>query len=178
MLHGERVTLRAVTREDIKTYWKFRNDVEIVLLADPLPPRPRSLEEMESDYDELQRHPSGNPWFAIEADGKFIGQCILHNFDRAAGTCELGITIGERDYWAQGYGREVVGLLLDYAFRLLNLRKVWLTTNASNERAIRSYLACGFREEGRLREQYWIGGAYDDGIHMGILRTEWESRRG
>ena len=177
MLHGERVTLRAVTRDDIKTYCRFRNDVEIVLLADPLPPRPRSLDEMLADYDELQRHPTNNPWFAIEADGSFIGQCILHNFDRAAGTCELGISIGEREYWSQGYGREVVSLLLDYAFRLLNLHKVWLTTNATNERAIRSYLACGFREEGRLREHYWIAGSYDDAVYMGILRSEWHAIR-
>ena len=173
MLHGERVTLRAVTREDIRTYWKYRNDVEVVLLADPLPPRPRSLEEMEADYDDLQKHPTGNPWFAIEADGRFIGQCILHNFDRTSMTCELGITIGERDYWSKGYGREAVALLLDYAFRLLNLHKVWLTTNATNERAIRAYQACGFSEEGRLREQYWIGGPYDDAVYMGILRADW-----
>jgi RimJ/RimL family protein N-acetyltransferase len=171
------VLLRAVSKADIKIYWRFRNDVEIALLADPLPPRPRSLEELEADYDDLQRHPSGNPWFAIEADGKFIGQCILHNFDRTALTCELGITIGEREYWGRGYGREVVGLLLDYAFRILNMHRVWLTTNASNERAIRSYLACGFREEGRLREHYWIGGAYEDAVHMGVLRSEWEQER-
>jgi RimJ/RimL family protein N-acetyltransferase len=177
MLRGERVLLRAMTRDDLKTYWGFRQDVEIVLLADDFPPRPRSFEEIEQVYEAHQRSGGDTVWFAIEADGKFIGQCLLHNFHHVAMSCELGITIGDRDYWSRGYGREVVGLLVDYAFALLNQHRVWLTTNAANERAIRSYLARGFREEGRLREHYWIDGAYDDAVYMGILRSDWESSR-
>jgi RimJ/RimL family protein N-acetyltransferase len=175
MLKGDRVLLRAVRHDDLKAYWAFRQDVEVVLLADALPPRPRTFEEVEAAWEEHQRNPGDSLWFAIEADGKFIGQCLLHEFDRAAMNCELGITIGDRAYWSKGYGREVVGLLLDYAFRILNQHRVWLTTNAANERAIRSYLACGFQEEGRLREQYWIGGSYDDAVYMGILRAEWHA---
>jgi RimJ/RimL family protein N-acetyltransferase len=45
--------------------------------------------------------------------------------------------------------------------------------NGTNERAIRVYAACGFVEEGRLREQVWSDGAYIDLIYMGILRDEW-----
>jgi RimJ/RimL family protein N-acetyltransferase len=36
----------------------------------------------------------------------------------------LGITIGGKDFWGRGYGRDVVRLLLRYAFRLRNLRRV------------------------------------------------------
>ena len=178
MLKGERALLRAVRCDDLKTYWGFRQDVEIVLLSDEVPPRPRTFEEIEAAWEDHQRNSGDSPWFAIEADGKFIGQCLLYNFHRTNRSCELGITIGDREYWSRGYGREVVGLLLDYAFRLLNMRRVWLTTNSANERAIRSYAACGFREEGRLREHYWIGGAYDDAVYMGVLRSDWETRNG
>jgi RimJ/RimL family protein N-acetyltransferase len=46
--------------------------------------------------------------------------------------------------------------------------------NGTNERAIRAYRACGFVEEGRLRQHVWSEGAYIDLIHMGILRKEWQ----
>ncbi|HEY7357566.1 MAG TPA: GNAT family protein, partial [Ktedonobacterales bacterium] len=72
---------------------------------------------------------------------------------------------------------EAVRLLLDYAFRLRNLHKVWLRVVSTNERAIRAYRACGFVEEGRLREQTWGDGRYVDDVYMGILRTEWEQAR-
>lgn len=51
----------------------------------------------------------------------------------------------------QGYGRDAVRLLLDYAFRLRNQHRADLSVNGNNERAIRAYKACGFIEEGRSR---------------------------
>ena len=84
----------------------------------------------------------------------------------------LGIGIGDKTYWGQGYGREAVQLLVDYGFRHHNLHKVWLEVHGRNQRAIRAYRACGFVEEGRLRQHVWSDGAYDDLVIMGVLRPE------
>ncbi len=46
--------------------------------------------------------------------------------------------------------------------------------HAANGRAIRAYKACGFVEEGRMREHVWLGGRYVDNVLMGVLRGEWE----
>ena len=119
---------------------------------------------------------ANGPAFAIEADGKFIGQCALFNINTTAQTCEMGITIGDPEYWGRGYGRESIALLVDYAFRQRNFHKVWLQVHANNGRAQHAYLACGFREEGRLRSHVWSNGQYDDLIIMGLLRTEWQAR--
>lgn len=73
----------------------------------------------------------------------------------------------------RAYGREVVSLLLDYAFRLRNFHKVWLRMHGSNERALRAYCACGFVEEGRLHSHVWSSGSYDDLVYMGVLHKEW-----
>ena len=112
--------------------------------------------------------------FVIDAGGKVVGRCGLFDFDEYARTCRLGIGIGDREYWGRGYGRECVGLLLEYAFRHRNIHKVCLDVLADNERAISSYVACGFIEEGRLRQQEWHQGEFKDTIVMGILREEWE----
>lgn len=95
--------------------------------------------------------------------------------DPAHGTSELGITIGDPAYWNRGIGRECVVLLLDYAIRLLNIRKVWLRVWANNERGIRCYRACGFIEDGRLREHVWSNGEYTDLVYMGVLRKQWHA---
>ena len=60
-----------------------------------------------------------------------------------------------------------------------NLRKLWLEVHGSNERAIRSYRAVGFVEEGRQREQVWSGGRYEDTVLMGLFRSDFQilSRR-
>ena len=68
-------------------------------------------------------------------------------------------------------------LLLDYAFRIRNFRRVWLEVHAANERAIRSYKACGFVEEGRMRGHVWLAGRYVDKVIMGVMREEWREGR-
>ncbi len=109
MLKGDRVLLSAVTRKDIKTYWRFRSDVGDRAARGSTPAAPALPRGARGRLQRPPEAPTGNPWFAIEAGGKFI----LHTFDRAAINCELAITIGDRDYWSKGYGREVVTLLLD-----------------------------------------------------------------
>lgn len=178
MLKGQRVILRAVTRDDLTRLAEFNNDVEVELSGGGDPPMPQSLARLQAEFE--QRVSSGGrdgSDFAIEADGRFIGICALFNFDQTAHTCELGISIGDKDYWGRGFGRETVGLLLDYAFRLRNFHKVWLRVHGLNERAQRAYQSCGFVEEGRLRAHVWSNGVYDDLVHMGVLREEWQAKQ-
>ncbi len=164
MLTGERVTLRAIERDDIPTIHAINNDVAVELAGGGDPPWPQSLVRAYADFD---RHAGeggrdGNRdgvSFAIEADGQLIGFCGLNYRDTFAATAELGITIGDKAYWGKQYGREAIRLLLDYGFDLLNLRRIYLRVHGRNERGIRAYRACGFVEEGRLREHVWSGGA-------------------
>lgn len=173
MLQGTRVLLRAARREDMLYVWRFNNDVEVELAGGGDPPMPQSLERLLAEFDtETTKGGRNGASFIIEADDQCIGHCGLFMFDDAARTAALGITIGDKEYWGKGYGREAVQLLLDYAFRLRNLRRVWLTVNGRNERALRAYRACGFVEEGRLREHVWSNGAYDDLVYMAIMRDE------
>jgi RimJ/RimL family protein N-acetyltransferase len=175
MLKGTRLTLRPVQREDLPKLYEFNLDLEVELLSGGDPPMPRPLAYWQAWFErEATKDSPGDLWFIMEADDEVIGNCGLEAFDRVSQACELSILIGKRDYWGRGYGREAIGLLLDYAFRILNQHRVWLSVNGNNERAMRSYLASGFIEEGRLRQHKWSGGQYIDLIYMGVLREEWE----
>lgn len=177
MLKGERIVLRALARADLERLWQFNNDVEVELAGGGDPPLPQSSERLQAEFDAAagQGGRDGTN-FAVEADGRFIGHCALFNFDDVARTCELGITIGDKAYWGRGYGREAVRLLLHYAFRLRNVRRVHLSVNGNNTRAIRAYEACGFVVEGRLRQHAWHDGGYVDLLQMGLLRAEWADK--
>lgn len=172
MLVGKLVTLRALTEADLGRLTEFKNDVEFELLGGGDPPRPRTRAVVQEFFEELAKDKE-SPTFAIEAGGVLIGECGLHNLNRRNGTAEVGIGIGDRAYWGRGYGREALALLVDYGFRLQNLRKLWLEVHGGNERAIRAYRAVGFVEEGRQREQVWSDGRYEDTVLMGLFRTDW-----
>ena len=135
------------------------------------------LAAREKDFDKrLEDHEKAD--FVIEVDGHVIGEIGLHpHMNRRAGVAHMGVGIYDPEYVGKGYGRDAVMTLLDWSFRILNLRRVALETLATNERAIRAYRACGFVEEGRLREHEYVDGRYVDIVAMGVLRSEWEKSR-
>lgn len=180
MLQSQRVTLREIQRDDLERQHVFENDVELHLMRHSHPPRPVSLNWMHREFDErLSQAPDpNNIWFAIEADDQYIGQAGLMDIDRMHGTANIGIFIGEPQHRGIGLGRETIALMLDYAFRYHNLRKVSLSVIGNNERAIKTYLKCGFVVEGRQREQEWSAGTYEDLITMGLFREEWLAENG
>ena len=177
MFKGAKVILRAVERSEQPLLAALFNDLETQLAGGGDPPRPESLAEIEKIFDDGLSKKSANLFLGIEADGKLIGTCGLRDFDETARVCCLGIGIGDKEYRGRGYGRDAINVLLRWAFRYRNMNKVCLDTHSKNERALRCYRACGFVEEGRLRQQIWSDGEYLDEIRMGILREEWLQRQ-
>lgn len=107
------------------------------------------------------------------SDDRAIGNIELDGIDWSARHGWVGIGVGEREFWGKGYGTDAMKILLRYAFEELNLNRVNLTVFEYNERAQKSYLKCGFVEEGRTRKSMLREGRRWDIIYMGILRDEW-----
>jgi len=102
---------------------------------------------------------------------RLIGNCSIFDIDRAAGTAECGILIGEKDCWHRGYGTETMVLLARYAFDTLALSNLMLRVYDFNEHALAAYRTAGFHEVGR-RRRIRHGGRLVDEIIMDILPGE------
>jgi len=173
MLNGDKVILRPMVKSDIERQHKYNQDVDLYLLNAGLP-HVSPLERAQEMYELCTKKDRNAQYFAIEADGKYIGNCSLKLSNAFPGVYRLGILIGDQDYWGKGYGTETVRVLLGYGFHYLGARRIGLSTNAKNPRAISCFRTCGFVEEGRARKVQWIDGDYTDLVTMGILREEWE----
>lgn len=111
----------------------------------------------------------------LDAD-KLIGFIALDGINWTDRDSYVAIGIGEPDFWGRGCGTDAMRLMLRYAFTELNLHRISLNVYAYNQRAVRSYEKCGFQHEGCIREFVLRDGHRSDMLHMGILRTEWESQ--
>jgi RimJ/RimL family protein N-acetyltransferase len=110
----------------------------------------------------------------LDAD-KLIGFIALDGINWTDRDSYVAIGIGEPDFWGRGCGTDAMRLMLRYAFTELNLHRISLNVYAYNQRGIRSYEKCGFKHEGCIREFVLRDGRRSDMLHMGILRSEWES---
>lgn len=172
MLSGERVVLRALRPEDVEPLWRMRQDRQLWAQIDDRPLLPQPLAEYRARYD--ARSTGDDALFAVEVHGELAGRALLFKVDPLARHGEVGLSLLP-EFRGRGYGRDVLRVLLDYAFRSRNLRRVHLQTLASNTAALAAYRAVGFVEEGRLREHAWVEGGYDDVVVMSVLRSEWDA---
>jgi RimJ/RimL family protein N-acetyltransferase len=85
----------------------------------------------------------------------------------------VGLGIGEREFWSKGYGTDMMRLCMQYVFSELCVERLSLGLHEYNGRALRSYEKCGFRLEGRTRQELLREGKRYDSLWMGMLREEW-----
>jgi len=179
MIYGKRIRLRGMERTDVPKSFEWINDPEVNEgLAIYLP---MSLRDEEQWFDQMAQRDQAEKPMAIEAcDGegwKLIGNCSIFNIEWTNRSAELGIAIGEKSVWNQGYGTETMQLLLQHGFETLNLNRLYLRVYSTNPRAIRAYEKAGFVLEGTLREAVYKHGKYSDVHIKSVLRSEWESKR-
>ena len=177
-LEGQLVRLRALERSDLENAYKWINDGEVTQYLMARYPYSHADEEKW-----LAEADTGNCYadlrLAIETnDGVHIGNCGLHRGRPEDRTAELGIMIGDKSYWSNGYGTDAMLTLLRFAFHQMNLHKVALGVFEFNERAQACYRKCGFVLEGRNREDYFQDGRYWDIIRMSVLDREFEALHG
>lgn len=176
LLVGQRVRLREFRRTDVPHIQKWVNDQDVVRFLG-FWSHPQSHEETERFVESrLKMNPAEGVDLAIclkdDPEETYIGSCGLHDFDFRNRFAMLGIVIGPKDLRGQGLGRDTVRTMLDYGFSFLGLNKINLTHAEFNERGHRCYLACGLREEGRIRERVFRDGRFWDDVLMGITREE------
>jgi RimJ/RimL family protein N-acetyltransferase len=173
-LIGNLVYLRPLEREDIPLLQTWFNDPEVTRTLARTQPMTRTDEEVF-----LQRIAGSTTelvlGIAMRAADRLVGTIGLHAIDWRNRHAGLGISIGDRAVWGQGFGGEAIRLLVRHAFETLNLHRVWLQVYEFNERGQRLYRKIGFREEGRLREDVFREGRYWDTLVMAVLRDEWEA---
>lgn len=176
-IFGDKVALGPVEKSMIPAFVRWENDFAVTLMSgDQI--RPVSRENVEARF-ERRRKEEGvqHNEFAIyeQASMRLIGSTELRDIDKDRRTARYGILIGEKDCWGKGYGTETTILMLDYAFTVLGLHNILLSTYGYNERAVRAYTRAGFRVIGRQREAARLGGQVYDIIFMDCLATEFRS---
>lgn len=171
-LVGDRIYLSPRNSEDVEIFTEWLNDFET---TDYLG-RSGYLVTLEGEKKYLDENFSPEATFVIVTldNNKMIGTVSLENINNINRTATLGIFIGDKDYRSQGYGTEAIKLILEYGFKYLNLHNIKLDLMAFNERALKCYQKCGFKEYGRRRKCKYINGKYYDSISMDILAEEFE----
>ena len=114
---------------------------------------------------------------AIErnADGAFLGVCLLFNVVARGRRAEIGYILG-REHWSRGYMAEALPALVAHAFGAMDLNRLEADIDPRNGASARVLARLGFRQEGLLRERWVVRGEASDSALYGLLRKDWRAR--
>ena len=168
IIRGDLAVIREKRIEDAPDDYSWRVDDELARLDATRPIRMSFEDFLRYSRDELVYTSSTSKRLAIDThDGKHIGNCMYYDLDSVKMQAELGIVIGDRDYWSNAYGYDAVTTLLDHCFNEKMLERVYLHTLEWNKRAQRCFEKCGFTQVRPVRRMS------HDFILMEVFREDW-----
>ena len=168
-IEGKLIRIREKRVEDIPDEYAWRVDEELSRL-DATRPLTMSYDDfLKYSKEEMQFPNFRSKRLAVETnEGVHIGNVMYYDLNMRNAETELGIMIGNKEYWGKGYGTDIVKTLLKHLFEDLKLERVYLHTLAWNYRAQSSFSKSGFREIRAVRR----GG--QDFLLMEVNRNSWE----
>lgn len=167
LIKGKKIYLKNLELYNATTvYCGWLNDLEVN----------KYLETKNATIDELKKYITEKNnnrdclllgIFSVDSD-KHIGNIKLESINLQNKSAEMGIMVGDKNYWGKGIATEAVKILTDYAFRLLNLDKILLGVISKNKAAIKVYQKSGFRVEKINKDAKNHNGILYDQIIMSI----------
>jgi RimJ/RimL family protein N-acetyltransferase len=176
MLVGKNIILRPLKIEDLEKTHQWRNNLELIKLTQGIR-YPKTL-EMDRDWfqNALNDKSNRNIYFGIDEieSNEFVGIIQLNNIDYVSGTAIWGFIIGDKDKQGKGYSVEAPNLLFNYAFNVLNLRKITGYPIEFNKATFRMHQKIGhFMQEGTLKKHVFFDGEYYDVIIMSLFKEDY-----
>jgi len=171
MYKGKKVVLRPFEKEDLEIYRKWVNDTNVDLLVDRV--LPVSKEEHEKWYSALLDNKNAVV-FAITTvpSARYIGNVWLWDINWRHRKAEIRILIGDEKFYGKGLGTEAIELIATFAFKRLNLSRIYAYVVGSNDRAKEAFEKAGFSVEGVLKRDRFVNGKYQDVFLLALLREK------
>ncbi len=169
------VQLRALTLEDAKITWKWRNRPEIMdnYAGHPFPVN----YEMEKIwYEKILYSNIPISVFGIETieSNKLVGMVCLRKINFINRDAEIGLFIGDVKERDRGFAKAATLQCMEIAFNRLGLNRIYAKVIEDNKAAIHIFGKCGLKKEGILRECVFKNNQFKNQVVMSILKREFE----
>jgi RimJ/RimL family protein N-acetyltransferase len=174
-LSSARLSLRELRPTDVDGLLQVYGDPEAVRHLSFTPrTRQQCAAIVEAAMTDSEQKGRGVYMLAVARQEELVGAARLA-VDERPHSAQIGFAL-RPDLWGQGFGSELVQLLLRLGFAELGLKRMWGARSPENQASARVMLRAGMVEEGRIRRHLWTRDAWRDSIVHSILNDEWTPR--
>jgi RimJ/RimL family protein N-acetyltransferase len=169
---GKKTRLREKKLSDVRNDYQWQIDPELSELD-----ASQSLEVSFSVYlldysSAVNRKDRRRFPLAIETlDGKHIGNCTCYDINIGKAEAQVGIMIGDKEYWGKGFGADALGALVNHIYKTSSFNRLYLKTLDWNKRAQKCFSKCGFTAYDTLKRDGY------NFILMELTKENWSKRK-
>jgi len=175
-LETPRLILRELIADDDDAVYIIRSDIEVTRHNTGAPYTDiQQARTLISDIAWNYKDQSEIRWgITLKTDPSWvIGMCGYNYWIRRDQRVSIGYDLA-RAYWDNGIMTEALGAICRFGFEQMGLHRIEADVSADNPASGRVLEKLGFKQEGRLREQYWEWGEFHDLLLYSLLRREFE----
>jgi len=173
-LKTNRLILRGFRISDAPKIQKMAGIFEIAdtTLNIPHPYPDGKAEEWIKSHEADYRKKTGIHFaITLESTAELIGAIGLMDIEQAHFRAEMGYWI-TKEFWNQGFATEAARAVVNYAFKDLNLERLFAQHFERNPASGKVLKKIGMKKEGILRSHIKKWGKYEDIVVYGILRSD------
>jgi len=144
-VRGKKIYLKLLTIEDVSDdYVNWMNDNKVTEFLESRW-KAYTLEDLK-EYVKTMNESQNNFLFGIfdQENDKHIGNIKIGNINYFHRYGDIGLLVGNKDYWGKGVATEAIGLVTKYGFEELNLNKVFAGMYSLNKGSYEAFIKNGF----------------------------------
>lgn len=163
-LQGENIYLRALEPEDLDFLYEVENNTSFWEVSNTLQPYSKYLLKnyLENAHRDIFEIKQLRLVICKRSGEQAMGLIDLYDFDPQHARAGLGIVIADQGARKQGFAKEAIELVKEYAFDHLALHQLYATITADNESSLRLFEKTGFSKTGERRDWIKHKGTYKD----------------
>ncbi len=180
ILETERLLIRPLVESDADSLYSVYSNPDTMKYWSTLPwsELNEAKELIQKDIEALRAGLHLRLGIETKNKNALIGTCSLFSFNEQCKRAEIGYILA-RKFWGQGFMKETLTALIDYAFNNLLLHRIEADVDPRNISSAKILNRLGFCKEGHLRERWIVNEAILDSDLFGLLRSEWlQSKKG
>jgi len=109
----------------------------------------------------------------LQFDGQFAGVIgLILKKGVYRNTADIGYWLGE-PYWGKEIASDAIKLVIDHAFNVLNIRRLYTAVFDFNKASMRVLEKAGFQKEGRAVQSIIKNGVVHDEVKYGLLNPSY-----
>lgn len=163
------VQLRAIEKTDMDFLHKLYNDPSIMQFW--FEEAHYSMAKLEESF-EKQEEADRSRGFILQKGEEKLGFVALFHIEPVHRKAEFAIMM-DPEQQGKGYAKTATTLAMDYAFRTLNLHKLYLIVDVENKKAVHIYEKMGYSHEATLTDEFFINGAYHSIAYMSLFQKDY-----